>query len=526
MKLYDDYFDEYIHLFPSLNDYLNLDKYKHLQNKLENTLDPSHVKKQKEFYMKYCILLDKKKRHSIYDKTLLYMCDEALESYKYNFDLTPICHQENLLAYILEMANGEGVYIFKSKRDYIHFIEKIEVFGDIVDSIITNMKKGITKKYTMPKIIADKLLNQLKELLKTKTYINKNVKSNLGFNFNKECEKIFVPNIQRLIKFMKDDYIPKCRTSIGMCGLPNGLKEYKYLVKCNTTLKNIKVEEIHNYGIQEVQRIYDLMHHIKNKLGFEGTLIEFNKYLNKRKDMNFKSKDELLQTYKNQLKSINQTIMKTQFYDNVKSKCAIIPVPSYNEKFSAEAYYMPGDLDMKREGKFYINLRNIKENNIMEVESLTLHEANPGHHYQLTYVNENPKIPLFIKVATNDAYQEGWALYCENLGKYKTYESYYGKLMLEMIRALRLVVDTGIHYYGWSYNKTFKYYRKYCFESDTQIHTQLLRYISIPTQALSYKIGERVLLNLKKKYKGRAKDFHKKVLEHGSLPLDILISLF
>jgi len=526
MKVYDSYFDELMCLFPSLNDFLNLDKYKHLQNKLENPLDNHHIIKQKELYKKYLDLMSKKKKKNVYDKTLLYMCDEALESYKYNYDLTPINHQDNVLASILEMANGEGVYIFKVKQDYVNFIEKIQIFDSIVQSIIDNMKKGLKKRYTMPKIICVKLIEQLEELLSTKTYINKSIKMKLDFDFNKQCEDIFVPSITRLVVFLKKEYLNKCRTTIGMCGLPNGIKEYKFLVKTSTTLCDITVEKIHNYGIQEVNRIYKMMHTIKDKLEFKGTLIEFNKYLNKRRDMNFRSKHELLETYKKQLSSINRTIMKTQFYDSVKSKCEIIPVPHYNENFSAEAYYMPGDLDMKRKGKFYINLRNIKENNHMEVESLTLHEANPGHHYQLTYVNENPNIPLFIKIATNDAYQEGWALYCENLGKYKTYESYYGKLMLEMIRALRLVVDTGIHYYGWSYDKTFKYYRKYCFESDIQIHNQLFRYISIPTQALSYKIGERVILDLKQTFKGRAKEFHKKILEHGSLPLDVLISLF
>ena len=139
----------------------------------------------------------------------------------------------------------------------------------------------------------------------------------------------------------------------------------------------------------------------------------------------------------------------------------VIIVPAYNEEFSAEAYYIPGDLNNKRKGTFYVNMRNIKDNNKLEVESLTLHEANPGHHYQLTYVNESKDIPMFLKVDGSEAYMEGWALYCEKLGEYNNNESYFGKLILEMIRALRLVVDTGIHHYNWSYTKTFNYYKKY-----------------------------------------------------------------
>ena len=264
---------------------------------------------------------------------------------------------------------------------------------------------------------------------------------------------------------------------------------------------------------------------------FKGSLKEFNKYLANRRDLKFKSKKDVIDKYKETLSTINKSIMKTQFHNNVKGKCAIIPVPSYNEDYSAEAYYIPGDIENKRSGKFYMNLRNVKELNKMEVESLTLHEANPGHHYQITYVNENDKIPLFLKAYSNEAYQEGWALYCEGLGKYKTYESYYGKLILEMIRALRLVVDTGIHFYGWTFDKTFKFYKRFSVDSDSKIKQQLYRYIAIPGQALSYKIGEKIILDLKKKFKkhnkhpGASKDFHERILEHGPIPFELLKTL-
>ena len=388
------------------------------------------------------------------------------------------------------------------------------------------MRKGISKKYTLPFIITQKLIEQCQELITNKSYINKNIKFKLDFDYNKTVKELLEPPIHNLIHFLKNEYLKNARKSIGMCDLPNGKKEYEHLVESSTTLKSINVNQIHQYGLSEVARIYSSMNDIKDKLKFKGTLKEFNKYLRTRKDLNYKSKDELLKNYEDELHSINNTIMKTHFHNNVKGKCLVLPVPSYNEDFSAEAYYMGGDLEMNRPGKFYINLKNIKENNKIEIESLTLHEANPGHHYQITYVNESKKIPLFLKAYQNDAYHEGWALYCENLGRYKTYESFYGKLVLEMIRALRLVVDTGIHYYGWNFKKTFDYYKKYSFDSDEQIKTQLLRYIAIPTQALSYKIGEKILLELKNEFKGNIKDFHERVLKYGPIPLEILIGLF
>ena len=405
------------------------------------------------------------------------------------------------------------------------------IFNEIVESIISNMKQGIKKKYTLPKILTIKLVEQLKVLLKTKSYKNEHIKYKLSFDFNKECENIFIPPIKKLIEFLEKDYLSHSRNTIGMMRLPNGFREYKYLVKCSTTLKDIKVETIHNYGLNEVERIYNLMIKIKDNMEFKGSLKEFNKYLANRRDLKFKSKKDVIDKYKETLSTINKSIMKTQFHNNVKGKCAIIPVPSYNEDYSAEAYYIPGDIENKRSGKFYMNLRNVKELNKMEVESLTLHEANPGHHYQITYVNENDKIPLFLKAYSNEAYQEGWALYCEGLGKYKTYESYYGKLILEMIRALRLVVDTGIHFYGWTFDKTFKFYKRFSVDSDSKIKQQLYRYIAIPGQALSYKIGEKIILDLKKKFKkhnkhpGASKDFHERILEHGPIPFELFKTL-
>jgi len=528
MKIYEDYFHDTILLSPSTNDYLNLPQYKYLKNKFENYLSKSYIKQHKELHSKYLQKLIKKKKSTIYDKTLIYICNENLDYYKFNFNLTPINHLDNIIHDIIEMSSGKGLYIFDTKKDYIDFIEKIKILDEIVKSIITNMKLGIKKKYTLPKILTIILIKQLKEILKKEAYKNDTIKYKLDFDFNNECSNIFIPNINKLITFLEKDYLPYSRDTIGMINLPNGFREYKYIVSTFTTLKDIKVETIHNYGLQEIERIYNLMIKIKNNMGFKGTLTNFNKHLQKRKDLKFKSKKDVILHYKKILSTINKTVMKTQFYNNVKEKCSIIPIPKNNEEFASEAYYIPGDIQNKRNGKFYINLQNIDQLNKIESESLTLHETNPGHHYQITYVNKNNNIPLFLKTYNNDAYQEGWALYCESLGKYKTYESYYGKLVLEMIRALRLVVDTGIHFYGWSYDKTFKFYKKYSFDNDDKIKQQLYRYIANPGQAISYKIGEKIILDLKKKFKkynkypGSSKDFHKNILEHGHIPFVIL----
>ena len=537
-KIYQDFFDEYIELFPSCNDYLNIKKYSHMRDKLENSLDDTHIERQKRLYRKYIKVinsLDKKslsKDAILYNKVLKFHCSNALEFYRYNFILTPINHMENLLIYIFEMASGETIFEFNNKNDYHIFIRKINIFPKIVDSIIAKFRKGAEINYTLPKILAEKLYKQLGNAIKQQSYHNKNIKYKLDFDYNNILDVIFIPKTKELMLFLKNIYIPKCRNTIGMCHLINGPKEYKYLVKSSISL-NMDIEKIHQYGMDEVERIYNEKLKIKEILNFNGTQKQFEKYLKNRKDLKYKNKTELINSYKIQLGEINDTIMKTYFYENVRNKCHILPVPKYNEPFSAEAYYMGGDLENKRRGKFYINLKNYKDNNRIEVESLTLHEANPGHHYEITKTLENKNIPLFIKCSNNDAYQEGWALYCENLGEYKTAESYYGKLNIEMTRALRLVVDTGIHYYGWSFDKSFKIYKKYSFDSNEQIKTQLMRYIAIPSQALSYKIGEKFIMDLLEKFKKNPgnksydsnqvmKEFHHRLLKYGPIPLNLI----
>ena len=182
---------------------------------------------------------------------------------------------------------------------------------------------------------------------------------------------------------------------------------------------------------------------------------------------------------------------------------------------------MPGDLEGNRLGTFYINTRDITNHSKMEVESLSLHEGIPGHHLQLTYLYDN-NFPIFLKTIDFTAYEEGWALYCESLGDYKDPLSYYGKLNAEMMRALRLIVDTGIHYYNWSFKKSFDLFKKYTFMKDSDIEAEIHRYIAIPGQALAYKIGEKVFLDLKNEKNLDEKSFHDLVLKNGPMPLNLL----
>ena len=274
-----------------------------------------------------------------------------------------------------------------------------------------------------------------------------------------------------------------------------------------------------------VERIREEMIKIKDELGQSGNLKTFFKWIKNRNDLKFKNNNELILTYKKQIETIKKTIMPDLFYTQVKNKCLVKEVPKFNEDYTSEAYYLEGNVHSNNPGRFFINTKYLDKLSKIDVESLTLHETYPGHHYQLSYVNENASIPLFIKIQNVESYIEGWGLYCENLGTYTTPESYFGKLVLELVRAIRLVVDTGIHYYGWSYEKTFNYMKKYLPFDDQVIKNEIYRYICDPGQAITYKIGEKFILDLRrkyfKKYGENYKEFHKLFLKIGPLPLDL-----
>ena len=530
-NFYNKYFDELINLYPSINENLNLPQYKHLNNILENPFSLHHRNIQRMFSKYYFELINKKKNKSIYDKVIEHECKTSLEYLDSDLIYLPISHQENYIISIMEISSDDSILFFKTKRDYLNVLQKLNSLNCVCDSVIDLMNQGIEKKIVLPKILTKKLIEQFKTFKKNKSYKRSKINIELDFNFNKKVEEIVLPCLNKMILYLEKVYLKYSRNTIGMCCLPNGKELYKFMVNNSLTLKNISIKNIHNYGLKEVERIYNEMDKIKKEYKFKGSLQEFSKYLKNLNSNIFLNKKDMLDYYKKHLNSINKKTIPTFFDNKVKSiNCSIKPVPEYNEEFSSEAYYISGDIINKRKGTFFINMRNIKENNKMEGLSLTLHEANPGHHYQTTYVNENKNIPLFLKYSYSEAYSEGWALYVENLGDYENLELLFGKYINEMLRAVRLVVDTGIHYYSWDYNKTFKYCKKYLFDSDFQIHNQLLRYISIPSQALCYKIGEKTIIDLLKKEQKKTsfdiKNFHDKILENGGIPLFLLKEKF
>ena len=426
-------------------------------------------------------------------------------------------------------GKDSGLYKFNTLSDYKDYIHRTKQFSKFCNQCIINMNEGISKNIVLPKRITKILIDDLNSAIKNKIYINNKVPNSIKKEWNTTIQNYLVKPVNDIIIFLENDYLSKSRETIGLYDLPNGNKMYDFSIRVNTTLdsKSLTPETIHKLGHSEVKRIEKEMNIIKNKYGYKNSSIShFNKKISKMPEQCFKSPEEVIKAYDNMRKYIWKNVMPKYFDIPISHDYEIKPVPKSMELSSAQAYYQGGDLNNKRKGVFYINQRDVKSMLKMEVESLSLHEGNCGHHYQTTIAND-ADVPLFIKLCSFNGYAEGWGLYSENLGIYDSDLSYYGKLNNEMFRAVRLVVDTGIHHYKWSSDKCKKYFKKYTQLTDKNIENEINRYIVMPGQAVSYKIGEKTLLSLRDKMcninKMEIKDFHRKVLENGNIPLSILI---
>lgn len=532
----NDIMDRYIHeqilLHPSFNDFVGLKKYKHLRKHWENNLTDDFIAQDKLLLEKFLLEISKKSKLNIWEESFKYDLELSLKLIDSPTIYMPMNHLENPILIFIELSLGDSTYDFDTVEDYDFFLNKTKEFELWVKTAVERMKEGIQKKYILPKVSVVKMISQLKKALETKDYMEHKVakKIKLDYDFVYILDQYLTKIITLVIGFLENIYLKHCTESIGFSDYPKGKKFYRLFVESEIGLENITIRQIHNKGLKEVQRIRQLILEVRDNIGFKGEYHQFLEHIDKMKELKFKDKDEMCKMYVDLDKQIQKTLMKEYFPDKLDQVADIKPVPTYMEDGAPTAYYMPGDIIGERRGAFYCNGQNPKETNKYEAIALSLHENCPGHHYQITLTNLNKNIPTFIKLLDNNAYIEGWGLYSENLGMkqygdlYDDY-TYLGKLNMEMLRAIRLVIDTGIHYYDWSISECFQYFRKHSNTPEHEIESEIYRYIVDPAQALSYKMGELTLLKWQKQYLDNGKtlsQFHHDVLIDGPLPLTIL----
>jgi uncharacterized protein (DUF885 family) len=339
-----------------------------------------------------------------------------------------------------------------------------------------------------------------------------------------------LPAYRKVRAFIADEYMAKTRTSPGMDALPNGKAWYAFNARSSTTTDK-SPEEIHQIGLSEVARIHGEIRKVMQQVGFKGSLQDFFKFMQTDKRFKFKSEDALLTHYRALEAKINQKIPE-QFSLIPKSPFEIRPVEPFRAQSAAGGQYYPPSEDGSRPGIFYVNTYDLPTRNTWDAEDLYLHEAIPGHHFQIALQQELTNLPAFRRFGGETAFAEGWGLYAESLGKdlgvYTDPYDYFGYLQNELWRAIRLVVDTGLHSKGWTREQVIKYMLANSAESETQSTAEAERYMAIPGQALAYKIGELKIQELRDRAEKElgdrfdVRDFHAEVLKDGAVPLSIL----
>lgn len=470
----------------------------------------------------------------------------ALEGAKFPGHLIPIHQMGGAHSAFASLGSGKSAQPFNTADDYRNFMSRANGFATYMDSSIEAMKEGIEKTVVLPKPLIKKVLPQLQahmveDLTESVFYgplqsleENDNItdldKAQIKSDYLKTIQNVIIPAYRRVYTFMSEEYLPNGRDTFGLADLPNGKAWYDYKIKTNTTLA-LNAEEIHNFGQQEVARILAEMTKVKETVGFEGDLAAFFEFLRTDEQFFFDSEQALIDGY-TQVKQKIDSRVPLLFEVFPKADYEVRAVEAYRAASSAGASYQSPAPDGSRPGIFYINAYNLKAQPKYLMETLSVHEAAPGHHFQIAIQQEVESLPDFRKFGGYTVFAEGWALYAESLGKemglFSDPYMWYGRLSDEQLRAMRLVVDTGLHAFGWSRQQAIDFMTDNSSLALTDIEAEVERYIAIGGQAVSYKIGQRHIRMLRNKAqqalgdKFDVKKFHTQILIDGALPMPIL----
>lgn len=468
----------------------------------------------------------------------------SLESEKYPDWMLPVNQMGSIATLAAQLGSGTGAQPFKTVKDYDNWLKRGHRIPVLVDSIIADMQAGVKAGVVQPKALMTKVVPQYDAIIKDKAEdslfwgpikqlpasFSAADKARLTNEYRSMIAGDIMPAFRKLRNFIANDYLPKTRDSVGLDKLPDGAAWYAFNVR-QTTTTDLTPAQIHETGLSEVERIHGEMQQVMRDVGFKGSLQDFFKFMREDKQFEFKSEDDLLKYYR----SLEARIMKRipdQFSLVPKAGFEIRPVEAFRAQSAAGGEYQSPSEDGSRPGIFYVNTFDLPSRKTWAAEDLFLHEAIPGHHFQIGIQQELKGVPAFRRFGGNTAYVEGWALYAESLGKplgvYETPYDYFGRLQDELWRAIRLVTDTGLHSKNWTREQTIDYMMKNSAVSLTDATAEAERYIAWPSQAVAYKVGELTIQRLKKKAQGELGDrfdpreFHAEVLKDGAVPMSIL----
>ncbi|HEY6138755.1 MAG TPA: DUF885 domain-containing protein [Thermoanaerobaculia bacterium] len=448
----------------------------------------------------------------------------------------------------LGAAQFPSLLTFTSAKDYDDYVKRMRAFPKQMDDTIAAMRKGMKDRLMPPKFLLEKVATQAagiaaeepektpfaQPLASFPDSVSEAERARIRADFLAAIKESMLPAYKKFAAFVKDEYAPRGRTEVGMWALPDGAHRYRVRIRESTTT-NLTADQIHEIGLREVARIEGELLQVAKRLGYDD-LKSVQKAADENPSLHPKSREQILELYRHY---IDQMYAKLpQLFGRLpRAKVVVVPTEAFREKEAPGAEYEPGAPDGSRPGRVEVNTSEPQSRKTITMESTAYHEGVPGHHMQIAIAQELTGLPDFRKHLLNfTAYVEGWALYSERLGKevgfYQDPWNDYGRLQDEMLRAIRLVVDTGLHAKKWTREQVVQFFHDHSAQDEIEIQNETDRYIVWPGQALGYKIGQLKILELREKQKQKLGDkfdiraFHDAVLDSGPVPLDVLEARF
>lgn len=549
-RVFEDYHAEFLVLFPLEATNFGVTQY---NDQLQIDISQEFLAKLRSFYEKTLDRLSAIDTSSasgtnqLMAEVLAYEVERRLAGLAFEFERIPFHQFNGLPLTFAQLGSGASSQPFKTVRDYENWLARVNQFEVWCKVAIERFREGIVDNYVLPRILVERMVPQmLDETLVTAKPEDslfyspiRNIpdsfstedKSRLATAYSEAIANQIIPSYRALGEFLQNEYLPATRETSGISALAGGRSQYQYWVEYWTTT-SMTPDEVFALGESEVARITEEMQKVRQQMGFEGDLSAFFEHLRTSPEFTpFNTPDEVIAFFQ-ALRAKLEPALERAFVSKPRTPFEIRRTESFREK-TASAEYMPGSADGSRPGIFYCPIPNAKEYNITGgMESLFLHEALPGHHYQISLQQENEALPEFARFLWYGAYGEGWALYCESigaeLGLYTDPKQKIGALGDEMHRAIRLVVDVGMHWKGWTREEAIEYMMSHEQISRDGAVAEIERYMAFTGQALSYKVGQLKIGQLRRECEQRLGDsfslplFHEQVLKNGCLPLSVL----
>jgi len=546
-ELVEAYFEDYLALNPLTATSIGDPRY---DDRFEVQISPEWRARAEQMHRDYLARLRQIDSGRLSGQDLLtYQVFESgrerdIEGFRYPSHLIPLNQFYSVPNSFAQLGSGNGMQPFKTAQDYDEFLKRVDGFVAWTEQAIANMREGMSKGYTLPKVLAERVLPQLQAQVVAQPEESiywgpvKNLPAAIGpadreritAAYRAAIETKLVPSYRRLHDFMRDEYLPRSRTTVGLDALPDGKAWYAQRVR-DVTTTDLTPEQIHEIGLAEVKRIHGEIRTVMGDVGFKGGLEEFFRYLNSDPTFVWPTREALVAGYVDIKNRVDPQLPKL-FEVLPKADYEIRAVEPFREKSAAGGQYQAASEDGSRPGIFYANAYDLSARPKWAMEALSLHEGNPGHHFQISVAREQKELPRFRRFGGYTAYSEGWGLYAESLGPdlglYTDPYQYFGRLEGELFRAIRLVVDTGLHSKGWTREQVLEYIDANSATSDARRVAETERYIAIPGQALAYKIGQLRISELRARAERElgprfdVRKFHTAVLADGPLPLDVL----